>query len=96
VNRSRISDPKTPADVEDNYRKTIGQLLGVAAVLIGRPTTYSPHPRCKVRDGCSDLLDNTGAFQPQVTGIDRRRGGFLVTWSSRRCRKARCRQASEQ
>jgi uncharacterized protein YjbI with pentapeptide repeats len=42
VNRLRfaIRDPKARADVEDNYRKTIGQLLGGAAVLIGAALAY--------------------------------------------------------
>jgi hypothetical protein len=37
VNRLRLTirDPKARADVEDNLRKTIGQLIGGAAVLIG-------------------------------------------------------------
>jgi hypothetical protein len=38
--RSRISDPKTRADIEDNLRKTSGQLLGGAAVLIGVGLAY--------------------------------------------------------
>ena len=33
--RLTIRDPKARAELEDNYRKTIGQLLGGAAVLIG-------------------------------------------------------------
>jgi hypothetical protein len=33
--RLEIPDAKARADVEDNFRKTIGQLLGGAAVLIG-------------------------------------------------------------
>jgi hypothetical protein len=33
--RLTIRDPKARADVEDNFRKTIGQALGGAAVLIG-------------------------------------------------------------
>ena len=33
--RLTIRDPKARADLEDNFRKTIGQLLGGAAVLIG-------------------------------------------------------------
>jgi hypothetical protein len=33
--RLTIRDPKARADVEDNFRKTIGQRLGGAAVLIG-------------------------------------------------------------
>src|SRR6202163_380501 len=37
VNRLRLTirDPKARADVEDNFRKTVGQALGGAAVLIG-------------------------------------------------------------
>ena len=31
----KIRDPKARADVEDNFRKTAGQLIGGAAVLIG-------------------------------------------------------------
>ena len=30
-----ITDPKARADVEDNFRRTVGQLLGGAAVLFG-------------------------------------------------------------
>src|SRR5215831_15362973 len=42
VNRLRlmIRDPKARADVEDNFRKTIGQLIGGAAVLIGAGFAY--------------------------------------------------------
>jgi uncharacterized iron-regulated membrane protein len=42
VNRLRLTirDPKARADVEDNLRKTIGQLLGGAAVLIGAALAY--------------------------------------------------------
>ena len=38
--RLQIRDPKARADVEDNFRKTIGQLLGGAAVLIGTGFAY--------------------------------------------------------
>jgi hypothetical protein len=38
--RLMIRDPKARADVEDNFRKTIGQLLGGAAVLIGAGLAY--------------------------------------------------------
>ena len=38
--RLEIPDPKARADVEDNFRKTIGQLLGGAAVLIGAGFAY--------------------------------------------------------
>ena len=31
----KIRDPKARADLEDNFRKTVGQALGGAAVLIG-------------------------------------------------------------
>jgi hypothetical protein len=42
VNRLRLTirDAKARADVEDNFRKTIGQLLGGAAVLIGAALAY--------------------------------------------------------
>ena len=42
VNRLRLrsGDPKARADVEDNFRKTIGQLLGGAAVLVGAALAY--------------------------------------------------------
>jgi len=42
VNRLRmtIRDAKARADVEDNFRKTIGQLIGGAAVLIGAGFAY--------------------------------------------------------
>jgi len=36
----KIRDAKARADVEDNFRKTVGQLLGVAAVLIGAGFAY--------------------------------------------------------
>ncbi len=36
----KIRDPKARADVEDNYRKTVGQALGGAAVLIGTFSAY--------------------------------------------------------
>jgi uncharacterized protein YjbI with pentapeptide repeats len=38
--RLTIRDPKARADVEDNIRKTIGQLLGGAAVLVGAGFAY--------------------------------------------------------
>jgi uncharacterized protein YjbI with pentapeptide repeats len=42
VNRLRLTirDAKARADVEDNFRKTIGQLLGGAALLIGAGFAY--------------------------------------------------------
>jgi hypothetical protein len=36
----KIRDPKARADVEDNFRKTVGQVLGGAAVLIGAGAAY--------------------------------------------------------
>jgi hypothetical protein len=36
----KIRDPKARADVEDNYRKTVGQALGGAAVLVGAFSAY--------------------------------------------------------
>ena len=38
--RLTIRDPKARADLEDNFRKTIGQLLGGTAVLIGAGFAY--------------------------------------------------------
>jgi uncharacterized protein YjbI with pentapeptide repeats len=38
--RLTIRDPKARADVEDNFRKTIGQLLGGFAVLLGTGFAY--------------------------------------------------------
>jgi len=36
----KIRDPKARADTEDNFRKTVGQALGGAAVLIGAGVAY--------------------------------------------------------
>src|SRR3984957_9246508 len=36
----KIRDAKARADVEDNYRKTVGQALGGAAVLLGAGLAY--------------------------------------------------------
>src|SRR3954468_12618357 len=38
--RSIMPDTKARADVEDNFRKTMGQLLGGAAVLLGAGAAY--------------------------------------------------------
>ncbi len=38
--RHEIPDAKARADVEDNFRKTIGQLLGGAAVILGAGLAY--------------------------------------------------------
>jgi uncharacterized protein YjbI with pentapeptide repeats len=38
--RPEISDPKDRADVEDNFRKSIGQLIGGAAVILGAGLAY--------------------------------------------------------
>jgi uncharacterized protein YjbI with pentapeptide repeats len=38
--RPMISDPKARADVEDNLRKSIGQLIGGAAVILGAGLAY--------------------------------------------------------
>jgi hypothetical protein len=53
VDRFRISDPKTRADIEDNLRKTIGQLLGGAAVLIGAALAYLHSHSSSKRLGCN-------------------------------------------
>ena len=47
---TQIHDPKARADTEDNFRKTVGQALGSAAVLIGAVAAYlqsSAIRRCK-------------------------------------------------
>jgi uncharacterized iron-regulated membrane protein len=36
----KIRDPKARADIEDNYRKTVGQALGGIAVLLGAGVAY--------------------------------------------------------
>ena len=36
----KIRDPKARADIEDNYRKTVGQALGGVAVLLGTGLAY--------------------------------------------------------
>jgi hypothetical protein len=33
--RDEIPDPKDRADIEDNFRKTVGQLIAGAAVILG-------------------------------------------------------------
>jgi uncharacterized membrane protein YccC len=38
--RLEIQDPKARADVEDNLRKSIGQLIGGAAVILGAGLAY--------------------------------------------------------
>src|SRR4051812_24426424 len=38
--RSKITDEKALADVEDNYRKTLSQLFGGVAVLLGAAFAY--------------------------------------------------------
>jgi hypothetical protein len=38
--RLGLNDPKAQADVEDNFRKTIGQLIGGGAVLVGAAIAY--------------------------------------------------------
>jgi hypothetical protein len=40
ADRFRLTDAKTRADVEDNFRKTAGQLLGGVAVLVGAAFAY--------------------------------------------------------
>src|SRR3954470_6394464 len=40
VSRLPIPDAKAQGDLEDNFRKTVGQLLGGAAVLVGAGFAY--------------------------------------------------------
>jgi hypothetical protein len=44
----KIRDPKARADIEDNFRKTVGQALGGAAVLIGAGAAYLTLPNAMV------------------------------------------------
>jgi uncharacterized protein YjbI with pentapeptide repeats len=52
-----IRDPKARADLEDNFRKTMGQLLGGAAVLIG--TGFAYYQSQLVQKATSDQLQAT-------------------------------------
>jgi len=52
--RLTIRDPKARAEVEDNIRKTISQLLGGAAVLIGAGFAYLQF--VQQQQGARDLL----------------------------------------
>jgi hypothetical protein len=56
--RFKIEDSKARADVEDNFRKTVGQLLGGAAVLIGAWLAYSGTQRSieASKEAAHDLL----------------------------------------
>src|SRR3954454_14263967 len=38
--RLKVRDPKARADIEDNYRKTLSQLFGGVAVLLGAAFAY--------------------------------------------------------
>jgi hypothetical protein len=50
-------DPKARADVEDNFRKTVGQALGGAAVLIGAGAAYLQFTQ-QQRDSHDLLISN--------------------------------------
>jgi hypothetical protein len=50
----QIPDPKARADAEDNFRKTVGQALGGAAVLIGAGAAYLQFTQ--QQQGVHDLL----------------------------------------
>jgi hypothetical protein len=50
----KIKDPKARADVEDNFRKTVGQALGGAAVLIG--AAFALFQFLQQQKGAHDLL----------------------------------------
>ena len=75
--RLDIPDAKARADVEDNFRKTIGQLLGGAAVLVGTGFAYhesqlaqqATHEKAKgwaLKDLASHVLrEDAEAISPQ-------------------------------
>jgi hypothetical protein len=86
----KIRDPKARAEVEDNFRKTVGQLLGGATVLIGTAiyalegvmnTSEQYHQPvlealCAfVRDRARELGPRVTAIQAALTVIGRRSGG---------------------
>jgi hypothetical protein len=51
----KIRDPKARADVEDNFRKTVGQALGGIAVLLGAAS--APASRiCNFRNSNEPLM----------------------------------------
>jgi hypothetical protein len=80
--RHAIRDPKARADVEDNFRKTIGQLLGGAAVLIGAGAAYLQFQQQQT--SAHDLLiSNQVAKGFELLGnkdgqIDQRLGGIYA------------------
>jgi uncharacterized protein YjbI with pentapeptide repeats len=67
VDRLRLADPKDRGEVEDNYRKTAGQLLGGAAVLVGAGFAYVQFTQ-QQRDAHDLLISNQVAKGFELLG----------------------------
>jgi hypothetical protein len=80
--RLEIPDAKARADVEDNFRKTIGQLLGGAAVLIGTGFAYyqSQLAQQATHDQLKATYDQIEASKAQIISQQVRRA--LRTWAA--------------
>jgi hypothetical protein len=66
----KISDPKDRADLEDNFRKTVGQALGGAVVLIGAGVAYLQFMQ-QQRAGHDLLISNQVAKGFEQLGADK-------------------------
>lgn len=80
--RLDLADAKARADVEDNFRKTIGQLLGGAAVLIGAGAAYLQFTQ-QQRAGHDLLISNQVGKGFELLGnkddkIEQRLGGIYA------------------
>jgi len=89
------ADPKARADIEDNFRKTIGQLLGGAAVLIGAGFAYLQFQQ-QQRSSHDVLISNQVAKGFELLGNKdkqpmQRLGGIYAPWRSSRRRSERAR-----
>ena len=81
--RLKIRDAKARADVEDNFRKTIGQLLGGAVVLIG--TGFAYYESQLAQQATHDQLKAT--YDQIEASTDHQPAGFrrvLSSWAATR------------
>src|ERR1700720_2928572 len=80
--RLEIPAAQARADVEDNFRKTIGQLLGGAAVLIGTGFAYyqSQLAQQATHDQLKATYDQIEASKAQIISQQVRRA--LRTWAA--------------
>jgi uncharacterized protein YjbI with pentapeptide repeats len=65
-----IRDPKARADVEDNFRKTVGQLLGGAAVLFGAWLAFSQFSQQQAAQSQIEQRRQAAQQQQQQGGRD--------------------------